>query len=254
MNNARSKDRAGSSPGGPKRPWFFLAMGLIGLFAVLVGFGRTYILPVARGTFDAPLIVHVHGAFAAAWVMLFAVQAWLVRVRRVRMHRSLGRVGLPIAVGALLTMIPTGFLEATREAAGEMGPTGISMVLGSFTSGGLFLALVTAGIITRRSREAHSRWMLLATLVLLWPAWFRLRHWFPWVPNPDIWFSLVLPYLWIGVAAVRDRLARGRVHPILLFGGGFVVLQQTLEVVFFDSPAWRAVAHVVYGWLQALPM
>jgi hypothetical protein len=207
-------------------------------------------VPIARGTFAAPAVVHVHGAFALAWVLLFIVQPLLVRWRRLRWHRRLGWVAMPLAIGVALTMIPAGFYQATRDAAAGAGPTGISTLLGVFTSGALFVGLVAAGIIARRDREAHARWLLLATLVVLWPAWFRVRHYFPGVPRPDIWFAVVLAYVWIGVAMLRDRLTRGAVHPVLLWGGLVVIVEQVGEVLAFDSPWWRAMAHGLYRWLD----
>ena len=146
-------------------------------------------------------------------------------------------------------MIPAGFYQATREAAAGAGPTGISTQLGVVTSGALFVVLVAAGIITRKNREAHARWLLLATLVLLWPAWFRFRHYFPSVPRQDVWFGIVLAYLWIGVAMIHDRVSRGSVHPVLLWGGLAVFAEQAGEVLVFDSPWWRATAQVIYRWL-----
>lgn len=167
-----------------------------------------------------------------------------------RWHRQLGRAGLPLAIGVALTMIPAGFFQATRDAAAGDGPTGISGFLGVFTSGALFVALVAAGIVARRDREAHARWLLLATLVVAWPAWFRFRHYFPGVPRPDLWFAVVLAYVWIPVAVVRDRVTRGYVHPVLVWGGLAVIAEQSFEVWAFDSPWWRALAHVLYGWMQ----
>jgi hypothetical protein len=233
-----------------KRSWYYTVMGCVALLAVCVGFGRTYAIPLARRTFDAPAVVHVHGAFAMAWVLLFIIQPLLLRWRRLRWHRQIGMLGLPLAIGVMVTMIPAGFFQATRDAQAGAGPTGISGILGVFTSGALFVGLVIAGIVARRNREAHARWLLLATLVMLWPAWFRFRHYFPLVPRPDIWFAVILAYLWIPVAAIRDRLVRGSVHPVIAWGGSFVILEQSLEVVAFDSPWWRSAAHAVYSWLE----
>ncbi len=92
--------------------------------------------------------------------------------------------------------------------------------------------------------------MLLATLVVIWPAWFRVRHYFPAVPRPDVWFAVVLSYTWIGVAMLPDRLARGAVHAVLAFGGTAVIVEQSLEVAAFDSRWWRAAAQALYGWLS----
>ncbi|MEP6571912.1 MAG: hypothetical protein ABJD11_04425 [Gemmatimonadota bacterium] len=233
-----------------KRPWFYSVMGGVVLFAVVLGFGRTYALPMARGAFNAPVVIHVHGAFAMAWVLLFLTQPLLVRWHHVRWHKQLGRIGLPLAVGLAVTMIPAGFIQATRDSAAGAGPTGISEFLGVFTSGALFVALVAAGIIARRDREAHARWLLLATLMVAWPAWFRLRHYFPGVPRPDVWFALVLAFVWIPVAAIRDRISRGTVHPVLAWGGLAIIAEQSCEVLAFDSPWWRAIAQALYGWMQ----
>lgn len=236
---------------GRDRTWFFSKMGAIALLAVAIGFGRTYALPVARHTFSAPLVVHIHGAFALSWILLFVTQPLLLRSAGVRWHRRVGCAGLPVAAGVALTMLPAGVVQATREAAAGAGPTGISNVLGVLTTAVMFVALVAAGIRARRDRESHARWMLLATLVVIWPAWFRFRHWFPDVPRPDVWFALVLPYVWIVVAMARDRVTRGAVHPVLAWAGSGIIVEQSLEVIAFDSAPWRLAAQWVYDVLTA---
>lgn len=57
-------------PNAAHRSWFYTAMGVVALLAVVVGFGRTYALPLAQGTFAGPRSVHVHGALAMAWMLL----------------------------------------------------------------------------------------------------------------------------------------------------------------------------------------
>ena len=147
-------------------------------------------------------------------------------------------------------MLPAGVFQVTRDVAAGAGPTGISAMLGVLTSGIIFVALVAAGIAARRDREAHPRWLLLATLFVIWPAWFRFRHWFPQVPRPDIWFGAVLSNSWLVVAMLRDKRSRGAVHPVLLYGGGAVIAETTFELLAFDTPWWRAAAQLLYGWLS----
>ncbi|WP_411280267.1 hypothetical protein [Gemmatimonas sp.] len=50
---------------------FFVTMAVVALSAVLLAFGRTYLLPISRGTFSALWVVHLHGAFALTWMLLF---------------------------------------------------------------------------------------------------------------------------------------------------------------------------------------
>lgn len=230
--------------------WFYVAMAVITLMAVLVGFGPTYAAPMVSGTFAGPVILHIHGAFAMGWVLLFLAQPLLVRFRKQSLHRRLGRLGLPLAIGFATTMVPAGVYQATRDAAAGLGTTAISVMLGVFTAGILFVVLVSCGILARRDREAHARWLLLATLLVAWPAWFRWRHWFPSVPRPDIWFGVVIPNFWIGMAMLRDRVVRGAVHPVLAYAGTALILEAALEVLLFDTPPWRAVAQHLYGWLH----
>ena len=225
-------------------------MGGVALLAVAIGFSGTYVAPMARGTFAAPAAVHVHGALAMAWVLLFVTQPLLIRWGGLRWHRRIGRAGLPLAIAVAVTMVPAGLFQVSRDAAAGGGATAISALLGVVTSGALFVALVAAGIVTRRNREAHARWLLLATLVVIWPAWFRFRHLFPGVPRPDVWFALVLADVWILVAMVRDRMTRGAVHPVLAWGGTAVVVEQSLELLAFDTPWWRAASQALYAWLQ----
>jgi uncharacterized membrane protein len=75
------------------RSSFFLVMSLVWLFAVLVRFAKTFIIPVAAGSFKAPFSIHLHGAFAFGWVILFVIQTSLIRFKNYRLHMSLGIFG-----------------------------------------------------------------------------------------------------------------------------------------------------------------
>ena len=232
------------------RDWFYVAMAAITLLAIAVGFGRTYAAPMVAGTFHGPMALHVHGAFALGWVLLFLAQPLLVRGRRIAAHRRVGRIGFPLAVGVAVTMVPAGVHQVTRDLADGVGEEAVSAMVCVVTSAVMFVVLVACGIVARRDREAHARWLLLATLLVAWPAWFRWRHWFPSVPRPDIWFGVVIPDSWILIAMLRDRITRGGVHPVLGIAGSAIVLENWFEVLAFDTQPWRDVAHAIYGWLH----
>ena len=72
-----------------KKPSFFLIIAIVGLFAVLIGFAKTFIIPVATNSFSAPLLIHIHGAFAFAWILLFLTQTSLIHFDKYKIHQTL---------------------------------------------------------------------------------------------------------------------------------------------------------------------
>jgi len=223
---------------------------MIGLLAVLIGFARTFILPSFKGTFSAPAVVYVHGAFAFSWIILFIVQTSLIHFRKYTIHMFLGMMGIFIAIGTAFTMLPTAMYAANRDIKLGMGEVAISSIVGVATSALMFLAIVIAGIMNRKNAATHKRLMLLATLVVLWPAWFRFRHYFPSVPRPDIWFAVVLADSLIVISCIWDKITNGRVHPVLLYVGSFIILEHVFEVIFFNTPVWYQFAKHIYNFLS----
>ncbi len=223
---------------------------MIGLVAVLIGFGKTFIVPVTNGTFSAPVAVYVHGAFAFSWIMLFLTQTWLIHRRKYNTHMFLGSFGIFIAIGAAFTMLPAGMYAANRGLRQGLGEIAISEIVGVVTSACMFLGIVIAALINRRNAAAHKRLMLLATLVVLWPAWFRFRNYFPSVPRPELWFAVVLADIFIVISCIWDKIRNGRIHPVFKYVGLFIIMEHIFEVICFDSPGWRIVAKNIYDILS----
>ncbi len=221
---------------------FYLLMGVTGLLAVIIGFFTTYIQPSFAGKFSAPAVVHIHGAFALAWVILFLVQSILVKYRNFRLHQTLGYFSLLISIGILLTMLPTGLFQVRKDLSRGLGETAYSSVLGVLTTDIMFAILVGAGLYFRKRPKIHKRLFLLATIILLWPAWFRFRHYFPSVPRPDIWFAVVLADSLILFAWIADKITWGKIHPVLFYGGLLIMAEHSFEVLYFDSKVWRQVS------------
>jgi hypothetical protein len=234
-----------------KSPAFsiYLIIGLIGLFAVLVGFSKTFFIPVSRGTFNAPATVHIHGAFAFAWVIFYIVQQYFIHKRNLRFHKSVGWVGAVIAVGVATTMLPAGMFQVQRELKAGLGETAISSFLGIVTAALIFVGLVGTGLYYRSKPEVHKALMLLATIFVLWPAWFRFRHFFPTVPRPDIWFGVVLSESFIVIACIVDWRRKRKLNRTLFYVGAFIILESILEVFMFDTPVWRTVSQSIYSTL-----
>jgi len=239
MANQWARDRA---------TLFYLGFGLVGLVVVALGFGVTYVVPMARRTFSAPWFVHLHGASALSWIVLIIVQAKLVRGRRTPLHRRLGQIALPLALVVWASGIATAVWAAERDLP-ELGTASTSGLGGTVIGLTLYLLLVIAALAMRLRPDWHKRLVMLATIQVLWPAFSRLRHLLPAVPNPEIWFALVLAYLPILVAALRDRWVYGKIHPVWLFVAPALVVEEIVHFALFDQGLLRRFGQLIYELL-----
>jgi hypothetical protein len=228
---------------------FFTAIALLGIVAIIIGFLKTFIIPITSGARTWPLVIYAHAFFVFGWVLLFLTQSLLIQNRKYRTHILIGRWGGIMAFGAAISIIPAALYQVERELKEGLGQIAISAIVGSLASAAMFLTLVTLAIVYRKRPQIHKRLMLLATILLIWPAWFRWRHYFPSVKRPDIWFAAVLADSLIIVAFIWDSIKNRHIHPALLYGGLFIIVENVLEILFFDSSGWRVIANGVYDFL-----
>jgi len=246
MANTLSSDTLRA--GGPRvRPRLVHTFALVALAAALIGFFTTFLRPVWRGEFHGPPVAYVHAAFVFGWLLMFFMQSRLVHAGRIARHRSLGWLGVALVAGVVLTTPAMGIHALRRDIAAGGGEIAFSSLVGTFTSTAMFLTLFVAALACRRRSEFHRRLMLLAVVVIIWPAFFRFRHYFPGVPRPDIWFGLAPQCAIVLIAMLHDRWTLGRVHPAYWTAGVLVMVEGAFEVTFFDSPGWRVTAHWLAG-------
>jgi uncharacterized membrane protein YozB (DUF420 family) len=217
---------------------FFTGMALATALTAVVGFAPTYYF---RGfTEAAPLttLVHLHGALATTWMLLFLTQTSLVSAGRTDLHRRLGVAGMVVA--ALFVMV--GYATAITAARNGVTPPGgppplgfLAVPLGTLLS---FAVLAAVGLSQRRHRDTHKRLMLLATIALLAPALARFRWFGPGGPPVAIGGTC----LFVIACMAYDRAAHGRIHPAFLWGGVLLMLSLPARFALTQSETWLAVA------------
>ena len=217
---------------------FFTGMAIAAALTVFIGFAPSYYLSSAFGGRPLTTLVHVHGAIATAWILLFLTQTSLIAARRTHLHRRLGVAGALLAV----LLLVVGYLTAVEAARLGVTPPGgpppmafLAVPIGTLV---VFAILVGAGLAQRRQSETHKRLMLLATISLLTPAIARLRY--IWGPGPLI--PILGTCLFVVTCLIYDRLAHGRVHPAFLWGGIFAMVTLPARFALGQTDAWLAVA------------
>lgn len=223
------------------RSRLFVWMGVGGILVALVGFTKTFFMPLFSGAFSAPPLIYVHGAFLFSWVIFFAAQSILVHRKDVRLHRTLGWVGAGLVIGVVTSTLGVGILASQRTVAtGDIDQASRELLV-ILMEMAVFVALVASALLLRRRPDVHRRLMLLALIASLGPAWFRFRHYFPPMDNPVFFYSLLLADSLIVIAAVFDTLRERRVHWVYALVGGGLVSVHLVEVFAFDG-AWFGTA------------
>src|SRR5580692_8159229 len=76
--------------GGLVDRYFYLFLSLVVAGVVVAGFSQTVDLFLIHAAPPRPVLLWIYGAAFSGWVVFFILQAALVRVRRVSLHRTLG--------------------------------------------------------------------------------------------------------------------------------------------------------------------
>jgi hypothetical protein len=215
-----------SGPAGRSDRPFFLGVAIAIAILVLAGFARTFYL---HGLFGVPApatFMSFHGALMSGWILLYLVQTWLVSVRRLRWHRTLGVFGACYAaviavVGCMATLI-----AAAREvrAHSPFVSSQLDVLALELAQMLLFACLVGAAVRLRNRHDWHKRLMLLATLCILPNAVVRLSL----LTSSELLSqNIALLTLWallvVAVVAI-DTFRRRRLHPAFGFVGAAVLL------------------------------
>lgn len=193
-----------------------------------------------RGPLTA--LVTGHAIFMTAWLALFFAQACLVARGRTAVHRRLGLVAIPVAAGVAITGFAATVAMARRgyDLSGDLSrppASAVDQLVFQFGAIPIFTALVAAALLVRRRPQAHKRLMTIATVQCLMAA--PLAHLVGHFGLP----AIMLP-AW-GVVCVLtlmayDRVTRGRLHPVSLYGGvGLVIVNNLQFAVIGPSRTWQ---------------
>lgn len=222
--------------------FFFTGMAIFALIVVLIGFAHTYFF---AGLFRAPLpnlLVHIHAVVFVLWVILFIAQVSLVTTGRVTLHRSVGVLGLLLAVAVVVL----GILTASDSLARHVTQPGTDTVEGvrafyavPVRAMLMFSAFVYLGYRNRFQPAVHKRLMWFATLVLLeagfdrWPVFDRFS-----LPVVNLVSFAPLLLLMIGY----DWWSTGKLQRVTIWSATALVLAQQISYPLGRTAAWQSFA------------
>ena len=226
---------------------FYTGASLYLAVLTFAGFARSFFL--APWMEQSPLtpevgsLLIVHGLLFTAWMGLLVVQPVLIATRRRELHRKLGWLGAALAAA----MVVFGNLAAVAAMHGGFKAMGNphSFYAVPFFAIQSFAILVGLAILWRERAETHKRLTLLAAIVIVEAAFARIEL-APILAGAPFSF-FVGGDLLILAGIVYDRISRGRVHKVWIWGGAAVVASQIAKVFVSQTEPWMAFGRAVAG-------
>ncbi len=213
---------------------------------VLIGYFRTY---YGRPLFDLPpfanSLVHFHAVVMTAWVLYFTTQIALVRTKNLKLHMTMGFVGIGLAalvvVVGMVTAWDSHIIRQTAPAGMHPHAFFIVPVLDM-----LYFLVVFAAAIYYRKRPAEHKSLMLMTAINFSPAAIARMPLLP----PDLMMIqwLVFPSL-LGIACFAWYTWRHRkVNWAFAIALTVFVVSGPLRIVISGTETWLGFV----GWLAAL--
>jgi uncharacterized membrane protein YozB (DUF420 family) len=221
--------------------YFFMSLAIAGI--VIYGFSHTINENLIHPTYPRPLVLYIHAAIFACWVVLLIVQSALIRTRNVKLHRKLGLCALALAIALPIIGIATGVAMARFNT--QHGSTDApEFLIVPFFDMVAFTIVVGLAIVWRKKSEYHRRLMFLATCGLTIAAFNR----FPVSVVPVNWgYAGVDALILLGLG--RDLFVTKHIHPVYLYGLPIIMLGQALTMYIYltREPEWMVIAHRIIG-------
>jgi len=148
---------------------FFSATAIWFLLIVFAGFAPSfYLLNLNKDPESIPTHLVIHGVVHTIWVLLYAVQVFLIRSKNYSIHKTLGVFGLVV----MILMVPTGMFPVVFKVySGGTTIDGAGHNVFRFLFCYLFFAIA---FYKRKTPFLHKRYMMACMNMLMGAAIFRV--------------------------------------------------------------------------------
>jgi hypothetical protein len=223
--------------------YFYLCMSLLIAAVVLYGFSGTVGNKLIQANPRRPILLWVHAVLFSSWVAFYILQSVLVRIRKVKLHRTFGWAGAALGT----SMVVIGFWVAVVMARFDTirlhrpnRDAFLIVPLFDIVAFGIFLGLA---ILWRAYPERHRRLILIATCALTGAAFGRI----PIMHAPLSFYGGVDGLILLG--ALRDIAVSRRIHAVYMIAIPLLVSGQVVasEIFLHRAPFWIRIAHGLMG-------
>jgi hypothetical protein len=218
----------------PSDRGLFLAAAVAFPLLVLAGYFRSYYFGAFFGNTVPNSLVHFHGMVMTTWVLFFTTQIALVRTKNVRIHMTLGMVGVGLAslvvVVGLLTAYDSHIVRKTAPPG--MHPYGFMLI--ALTDLIVFMIFFGAAIILRKRPTEHKALMLLTAINFMPAAIARM----PFLPmDTIILWAYGIPDL-IATSLIWLSVRHRKFNKIYAAAVLLLVVSHPVRIILTGSQTW----------------
>lgn len=224
--------------------YFYLCASIVMAGLSVWAFSHTVDARLLHANPPRPPLLWFHAALFSAWIVLFIAQSALVRVRKVRVHRTLGWLGAAVAAA----MVVSGCIVSVVMLRFEMTAAPNRARIASFLSILwfdiiIFGACMALAIYFRKRPEYHRRLVFMATCQLMQATFVRFHY----IGYHDLYYPALDVLIVAGM--LRDWVVDGRVNKIYLYVfPAMLVLQACATYLQQASPGWwHAATEAILG-------
>lgn len=223
--------------------YFYFAMSLLIAAVVIYGFSNTIDHRLIHANPRPPMLLWVHAALFSSWVAFYILQSTLVRIRKVKIHRTLGWVGAALGTSMVAVGPWVAVVMARFDTTQLHRPNRDAFLLVPLTDILAFAIFFGLAIVWRKNPERHRRLMLIGTCVLTGAAFGRM----PLMHSALHFYGGIDGLILLG--ASRDLLVSRRIHTVYLIAIPLLVAAQTAVAQIFIHRAafWIRISHALLG-------
>jgi hypothetical protein len=230
----------------PSDQRLFLTAAILFPLVVLAGYFKSYYF---SAFFNVPsvanLLVHAHAVVMTLWVAYFSVQVALIRTKNVRLHMTMGLVGIVLA--ALVVVVGTATAYDSQLVRGS-APPGVnphSFFVLPMLDMALFVIFFAGAIYYRKRPTEHKTLMLMTAIAFMPAALFRL----PAVPPQFmIHWAFGAPMLTALACLGWHRAKHRKLNKVFAASVLLVIAAHPLRIALLSSEAWLQFTAWLVSW------
>lgn len=227
--------------------YFYFVMSLLIAAVVVYAFSHTVGRRLIHAVPRRPVLLWVHGIVFSAWVAFYILQSALVRLREVKLHRTLGWVGAALGAAVILVgfRVPVVMAQFAISYLDRKPDAARAFLAIPFLDMVTFTICFVLAVLWRTKPELHRRLMLIATCALTAAAFGRINM-IRSIPPLGFYFGVDALIL---LGAVRDLVVNRRIHAVYLTALPLLVPMQAAAfyIAGHQSEFWLRFMRTVIG-------